>query len=81
MLGLGQLRLNILGETVDDPGSPAFSSLAGQDVAADRPVKQDQLAVDGECSPDLGRTYAALELLEQFGIAGRWGEGLRHKEN
>jgi hypothetical protein len=40
--------LKITGEAVDDSSSPAFRSLPVEDVPADRPVEQDQFAVDSE---------------------------------
>jgi hypothetical protein len=67
-----------MGESVDHPGAPALSSLPGEDVPADRPVEQDQLAANGEGGPDLGILDAALELLEQFRVARRWLERFFH---
>jgi hypothetical protein len=59
-----------VGEPVDDLGSPAFGSLPGRDIPADRPVGEHRLPVDGERGPDLGPTNSALEVLEQIRLAG-----------
>ena len=45
--------------------------LAGQDVAADLPVEQDQLAVDGQGGPDLGGADALLQVGQEGGVAAR----------
>jgi len=43
--------LEIMGQPVDDFGAPALGVLTGEDIATDRPVEQDELAVDSECGP------------------------------
>jgi hypothetical protein len=68
-----------MGESVDHPGAPALSSLPGEDVPADRPVEQDQLAANGEGGPDLSVLDAALELLQQFRVAGGCLEAFFHE--
>ena len=37
-LDAGKLTLKIMSQTIDHLGAPAFSSLSGEDLAADRPV-------------------------------------------
>jgi hypothetical protein len=68
-----------MGEPIDHLCTPAFGSLPGQDVPADRPAKQDQLATDGKGSPNLSVLNAALQVLEQFLIAERGLEGFFHE--
>ena len=62
-----------MAEPIDDLGAPAFASLPGQDVPADRPVEQDQLAADGDGGANLGILDKAFELLKQFRLTeGVW---------
>ena len=49
--------------------SPALVILAGEDVAADLPVEEDHLAVDGQRGAELGRADALLEQREKLMVA------------
>lgn len=69
----------VAGELVDDLGSPAPLLLPQQDVPADAPVEQDELAVDGERGLDARGADAPLELLEELAVAvWRRGEVAAH---
>ena len=43
----GEGVAQVLGQPINDLGAPTLLFLAGQDVAPDAPVEQDQLAVGG----------------------------------
>ena len=75
----GELHLKIVGEAVDDLRSPTLASLPDEDVAADRPVEQNQFPVDRERRPDLCAADAGLELLEKLRVAGRCLESRFHR--
>ena len=68
-----KLILAIMGQPVDHPRSPTLGSLPGEDIAANRPIEEHQLAIDRECSPNLGGMNASFELLEELLIAGGYG--------
>jgi hypothetical protein len=70
-----ELVLEIVGQSVDHPGPPSLGPLPGEDVPPDRPVEQNQLAVDGERGPNLGAPDAGFELLKELGVARRGLEG------
>ncbi len=61
-----------MGKPIDDLRSPSLASLPAQDVPADRPIEQDQLAVDGESGTHLSAANARLQFLKELRIAG-WG--------
>ena len=50
---------------------PALALLAGQDVAPDPPVEQDQFPVDRQAGPHLGRADALLQVGQEGGVAAR----------
>ncbi len=60
-----------MGKTINDFRSPALASLPSEDVPSDRPVEQDQFAVDGQCGAYPGAADAGLKLLEKLRVAGR----------
>ena len=45
-LDSGKLRLQLMGQPLDDLGAPPLGALTEQDVTANRPVEQDQLPAD-----------------------------------
>lgn len=53
--------LEIAGEPVDDLGAPAGLALAGEDIAADLPVEQNQFAVGRQGRAHLCVLDALLE--------------------
>ncbi len=59
-----------MGKPVDNPGTPTLCSLLCEDIPANRPIEENQLAIDRERSPNLCRTNAVLELLEEVRVAG-----------
>src|SRR5262249_30705572 len=61
-LDAGKGGLNVPGQTLDDTGAPAITFLTLDDTLADGPVKQDQLAVDGQGGPGLGLADAILQI-------------------
>jgi len=65
-LHIGKVTLQVRSQAIDDSGAPAFSLLAIQDVAADLPIKENQLAVDRNGSAQLRRLDAALQVCEEF---------------
>lgn len=69
-------------EPVDDARAPAFLPLPGDDVAADLPVEQDQLGVDGEGRLQSSRGDPLLQDGEEGGVAC-WKHGLsgRHRRS
>jgi hypothetical protein len=78
-LDSGELDLEIVTEPIDYAGAPTFCSLPSQDVSADGPVEQDQFPADSKGSSGLGILNAALELLQQFGVARGWLERFFHE--
>jgi hypothetical protein len=74
-----KLVLQIMGKPVDNPGTPTLCSLLGEDIPSNRPIKEHQLAIDRECSPNLRGTDASFQLLEEFVIAGRELEAFFHE--
>jgi hypothetical protein len=65
-----KLILEIMGKPVDNPGTPTLGSLPGEDIPANRPIKEHQLAIDRERGTNLGGTDASFELLEELMVAG-----------
>jgi len=53
------------GEAVNDLSSPALFSLAGQDVAANAPIQQDEFQVNGQGGAELGGPHSLLEGFEK----------------
>ena len=49
-----------------------------QNIPPNGPVEQDQLPVDGQGGPDLGRPDPLFELLEELGVADGGLEGCIH---
>jgi hypothetical protein len=64
-----KLILEIMGKPVDNPGTPTLGSLPGEDIPANRPIKEHQLAIDRERGTNLGGTDASFELLKEFVVA------------
>lgn len=60
-------------QTVDDPGSPPLPLLSLEDLAADLPVQEHELAVDRDRREDSHRSNAGLQLLEELSVAGEIG--------
>jgi len=73
-----KLILAIMGQPVDHPRSPTLGSLPGEDIAANRPIEEHQLAIDRERSTNLGGTDASLEVLKEFVVAGGQLEAFFH---
>ena len=73
-----ELSLQILSEPVDNLAAPLLSRKPLAQVPADRPIKEDQLPVDGKGGPNLGGTDASFELLEEFMVAGGELEAIWH---
>jgi hypothetical protein len=48
-----KLVLEIMGKPVDNPGTPTLCSLFGEDIPANRPIEENQLAIDRERSTKL----------------------------
>jgi len=78
-LDAGELRAEIPGKPVNDLGAPTFRPLPFQNVSPNRPVQQDEFAVDGEGGSHLGSPNALFDLLEERRIAGRWLKLFRHR--
>jgi hypothetical protein len=55
-----KLVLEIMGEPVDNPGTPTLCSLLGEDIPANRPIKENQLAIDRERSTYLGCRFSLI---------------------
>lgn len=53
--------MQIGGQTLDDFRTPSLRRLPFQDVAADLPVEQDELPVNGYRGPDPRLSYAPLQ--------------------
>ena len=68
-----------MGKTVDNPGTPTLGSLPGENIPANGPIKEHQLAVDRERGPNLGGPDAALQVLEEFLVAGGELEAVYHE--
>jgi hypothetical protein len=60
----------LAGEPGNDTSTPARSSLALANQAADVPVKANQFGVRGENRPCLRLLDTGLDLLQKFGKAG-----------
>ena len=65
-----KLILEIMGKPVDNLGTPTLCFLPGEDIPANGPIEENQLAIDGERSTNLGDTDASFELLEELLVAG-----------
>ena len=68
-----------MGKPVDYPGTPTLCSLLGEDIPANRPIEENQLAIDRERSTNLGGTDASFEVLEEFVVAGGELEAFLHE--
>lgn len=66
----GKLRLQVLRQPVDDLRSPPFRPLPAEDVAANRPLKKEQLPVYREGSAQLRAVDPVFQLFEQSWITG-----------
>ncbi len=77
----GELLLEVDRQPIDDGLPPALGPLALDDRPADVPIKAHQLVVDSQRRLDLGRSYAALEVVQQRGVRGRenFGGGLARR--
>jgi hypothetical protein len=53
--------------------APQLSRCCREDLAADLPVEQDQLAIHGERSPELRILNALLQLGQKLAVTGRGG--------
>ena len=58
-------------QPVNDLGAPAFQLLPLQDITADLPVEQHQLAVDGQRGPGSGGADAGFQVVQKGIVAGR----------
>ena len=74
----GKARLQVAGQPVDDLGSPALGPLAQENLGADRPVEEDQLAGDRQGGPDLGTGDAVHDLVQQFPVPDGEDVGFGH---
>jgi hypothetical protein len=59
-----------MGKPVDHLGTPTLCSLPGEDIPANGPIQENQLAIDREGSTNLGGTNASFEFLEELWVAG-----------
>jgi hypothetical protein len=76
-LNTGKLGAEILGKPVNHLRSPAFGLLPVQDVAANRPVQQNEFPVDGKRGAHLGGADALLDVFERAtGYCTSTGDGL-----
>jgi hypothetical protein len=78
-LDAGKLILQIMGKPVDNPGTPTFCSLLGEDIPSNRLIEEHQLAIDRERSTNLGGPDASFELLQEFVVAGGQLEAIFHE--
>jgi hypothetical protein len=69
---LGRCSAEVTNKPVDYLGPPPFSLLPLKDVAADSPVQENQLAIDGQTRTNLGRMNPLLQLSEEALIAICW---------
>ena len=74
---LGKSGAQVTGKAVDDFGSPALLSLAGEDVVAELPVESDEFAIDRERGAWLCLMNAGLEVRQSCRIVG-WNEVRGH---
>ena len=63
----------------DNPGAPTLGPLASQNLPSDRPVEKDQLPADRERGSHLGGPDTALQLLQEFLVAGGQLEAVYHE--
>jgi hypothetical protein len=57
-------KLQVVSQPLNDFGAPTLASLPGENIAANRPVEENKLPVDGERSPHLGAADPGLQILE-----------------
>jgi hypothetical protein len=62
----GEFPSEVVGEPIDDLGTPAMLFLPSQDVPADLPVEEDELAVNRDRSLELRRPDSLLELAQEL---------------
>jgi hypothetical protein len=74
----GKARLQVAAEPVDHLGSPALGPLAKENLGADRPVEENQLAGDRQARLDLGPGDAVHDLVQQFPVPGGEDFGFGH---
>lgn len=68
-LQIGKLALEVCGQTIDDLSALGFFGLSIEDVAANLPIQEHQLAVRRECGAQLGRLNTALQLGEELRVS------------
>jgi hypothetical protein len=71
-------RRQVPGKLIDNLRTPALSLLTFQDVAADLPIQQDQLAIDGKHSPLLDVLDVLLDTGQPGGVIDWQHEDITH---
>ena len=64
-----ELPVQVLRQSINDPGAPTSLSLPLKNVAADVPVEGDQFPIDGEHRLHLSLSDALFQTTEKFFVA------------
>jgi hypothetical protein len=75
---LGELVVQVAGQSGNHAGAPALLLLASVNGAADLPVEPNQLGIDGQHCPRLGLANPLTDLAQQGRVVDRQGRQLGH---